>query len=108
MIPSELVVDGIPWTVSECDTLPEGDGGETRRHEGRTLLADDLSESLKESAFWHEVIHMLFTVRDINLNPNATPEQLEEQVACALGPALYTFLLQNADVLWRYDPPEVH
>ncbi len=102
MIPSELVIDGVPWTIETCDTLPEDESGETMKRQARVLLADDLQKELMESTFWHELVHAIFTTRDFKLTPGANPDDLEEQVATMLGPALYSLFKDNAEVTWRY------
>jgi len=108
MIPSELLIDGVPYTVGVCDTLPDNECGETDRRKCRILVSEDQCEAMRESTFWHELVHALFAVRDVRLHGSGNPDEAEEEVATALGPALHAFFLQNADIQWRYDAPAIN
>jgi hypothetical protein len=105
MIPSEFTIDGVPWTVTDCDTLNER-WAETDKGDCKIRIGSDQCQSMKELAFWHELIHAIFSVRDFKIRSSDKPEDAEEEVATNLGPALHAFFLQNADIQWRYDPPE--
>ena len=100
-IPSELYIDEVPWRIAICDTLPEDESGETMKREARILLAADLQKEFKASTFWHELIHAIFTTRDVKLTPT-NADDLEEQVATLLGPALHSFFIRNAEIKWIY------
>lgn len=99
MIPTTLTVDAADWVVEESDAVSEGDYGETRVHELRVLIREGVHPQVKEMTFWHEVIHVLFRTRDFRVEAN-DPEAVEEQVASFLGPALFAFLSQNAEIHW--------
>lgn len=104
MIPSEFTVDGVGWTVERADSL--GDRcAETDKAECCIRIADGQCEAMRELAFWHELIHAIFAVRDVKLHAEERAEEMEEEVATVLGPALHAFFLQNAEIQWRYEPP---
>jgi hypothetical protein len=106
MIPSEFVVDGVPWIVVLSDDLDENDAGQTRKRKGMVLLAKDLSPALRDMTFWHELVHALCATRDVRFT-SGSPDEIEEQVAAFLGPAFYSFFLQNvAELEWRYEALE--
>ena len=98
MIPDELLIDGVTWTV----TLSSGmdDFGETDINECRVSLRENVNEQVREITFWHELVHALFATRDFKLNPDASADELEEQVASFLGPALWSFFRTNAEIEW--------
>lgn len=103
MIPSEIDIDGIAWSVSKTDDLPANEFGETRDKEARILLAIDTPEQRQEQTFWHELIHAFFRTRDFRVSRGMKRGKIEEEVASFLGPALHTFFLHNADIQWRAD-----
>jgi len=106
MIPSEVVIDGVGWTIDDCNTLSERTWGETNKATCRILLSADLCPAMKELTFWHELIHAIFAMRDIRLHSEAFSGDLEEDVASMLGPALRSFMLDNAEITWRYESRE--
>lgn len=107
MIPSELTIDGVDWVVEYCASL--GDRwAETDKGKCRIRIGDDQCDAMKELAFWHELIHAIFAVRDFKLHAEDKAEDMEEEVATLLGPALHAFFLHNAEIRWRYDPPEIN
>lgn len=104
MIPSKLVIDGLEWTIEQTNLMSSKDWGETRIDEGKILLNTECSsEACREMTFWHELVHALFKTRDFTLNENATADELEEQVASFLGPALCSFFWSNASISWSQE-----
>jgi hypothetical protein len=102
MIPSEVVIDGVAWTVEKNTGLT--DFGESRGDECKILLRADMNYQVQEMTFWHELIHAIFQTRDLKLTPNSTPDELEEQVASLLGPALWCFTKANLGKMeWQYE-----
>lgn len=99
MIPENVEIDGMRWDVNASDAL--SDFGETRVDECKIFLREDVNEQVQEVTFWHELVHAMFATRDFKLTPDCTPEELEEQVASFLGPALWAFFKVNADVRWQ-------
>jgi len=98
MIPDEFLIDGLPWTVTVSTGMD--DFGETDINECRISLRHSGNEQVREITFWHELVHALFATRDFKLNPDSSAEELEEQVASFLGPALWSFFLANVDMDW--------
>lgn len=102
MIPSELVIDGVPWAFELTDDMDNDAIGVTKRRKGVVLIASDLTNAIKEATFWHELIHTICASRDIKFFPGDCDE-IEEQVATALGPALFSLFSANAEITWKYD-----
>lgn len=102
MIPSELVIDGVPWVFEVTDDMDDGSIGLTKRRKGVVLIASDLTNALKETTFWHELIHAICASRDIKFFPGDN-DDIEEQVATALGPALFAVFNANAEIIWKYE-----
>lgn len=98
MIPDSVVIDGLSWTVETNSGL--SDFGESRGDECRILLREDVHASVQEMVFWHELIHAMFQTRDFKLT-GTTPDELEEQAASFLGPALWSFFNANAKIRWQ-------
>ena len=102
MIPSELVIDGVPWVFEVTDDMDDGSIGLTKRRKGVVLISSDLIATMKEATFWHELIHAICASRDIKFHPG-DQDFIEEQVATALGPALFSLFQSNAEITWKYD-----
>ena len=102
MIPSELVIDGVPWVFEVTDDMDGDSVGLTKRRKGVVLLSSELTPQMRELTFWHELIHAICTCRDIQFHPG-DPDFIEEQVASALGPALFSMFSGNAEITWKYD-----
>ena len=100
MIPEQMLIDGMCWTVTTSDAL--SDFGETRVDECKIFLREDVNAQVQEVTFWHELVHAMFATRDFKLTPDCTTDELEEQVASFLGPALWTFFKLNASIAWIY------
>jgi len=101
MIPSEVNIDGIYWTITTSDDVPENEFGETRAKQTRIILCEDTSEQMREQTFWHELIHAFFRTRDFKMTPGLKSSKMEEQVASFLGPILYSFMKDNANIEWH-------
>ena len=100
MIPTSFSVDGVPWTVEVTDDMDENDVGLTKRRKGVVLIGADLVAPMREATFWHELIHVICTTRDLKFYPG-DHDAIEEQVATLLGPALYSFFQANVHILWQ-------
>ena len=100
MIPTRLLVDGVPWVVEVTDDMDDGYVGLTKRRKGVVLLGADMSSPMRELTFWHELIHVICTSRDLKFH-SGDDEAIEEQIATLLGPALYSFFQANVHILWQ-------
>ena len=94
-LPDRIVIDGIEWTVI-FDRLPEDQFGECRPGVSTIVIAERLSEQLREQTFWHELIHAIRATRDL-----PTKNYKEERIAQLFGAALYSFFEANADIIWE-------
>jgi len=97
MIPSEVSIDGIAWTIEVSGAM--SDFGETQIDNCKIYLREDVNDQVREITFWHELIHAMFASRDFKLVEGSTDE-MEEQVASFLGPALWSFFKSNVHLEW--------
>lgn len=98
MIPENIEIDGMIWSVTTSDAL--SDFGETRVDECKIFLREDVNHQVQDVTFWHELIHAIFATRDFKLVPDCSTDELEEQVAAFLGPALWAFFKSNCSIAW--------
>lgn len=96
LLPTELRIDGIDWTVVETDHID--DDGVCDSTNTRILIQEKLSDGFKLSALWHEVIHSFFRTRDWKPGDDGWDE---EQIATHLGPALHAFIKANCSIKWK-------
>lgn len=102
MIPRHLEIDCLDWEVKTAE-LNHEQHGECRDEECQMLIANRLTEQMKEVTFWHEFIHMISRSRDLDWSEllKGNKEDPEEVIAKNLGPAIYAFIKTNCNLEWK-------
>jgi hypothetical protein len=98
-IPKWVRLGGIDWEIEQTGKLSGSLAGETYPDDCLVLIKASLDPQQKAKTFWHELIHMIFTVRDIPEGKKLD----EEEVACVVGGMLFELFRTNAVVRWKED-----
>lgn len=100
MIPQRLIIDGLEWQVDVKDLSIER-YGECRHADCHIVLGSRFTDQIKEGTFWHEVFHAMASTRALQCPAGLDASEIDEWIATSFGPALYSFLLANAKVIWN-------